>query len=134
FGDYASEYSFDYALENGLVVNVTSWVQREMGFGRSRYRIRVAVTARLWQSIVTVAPLARVWQTVTGRGSDVLWLASYALQKARRYGAETAKFDCFLPTEDDFGTDCIQPLCVKAGEERGKPYIVIGHAEEFAII
>ena len=134
FSNYPSEYSFEHALENGLVVNVTSWVQREMGFGPTRYRIQVAVTAQLWKSIVTIAPMAKVWQTVTGRGNDVLWLAAYAMQKAKRYGAESARFQCFLPTDDDWGTQAIKPLYVREGEENGKPHIVIGYVEDFAVM
>ncbi len=134
FSSVPSDYSFQHALDNGLVVIVTSWVQREMGFGPTRYRIQVAVTAQLWKSIVTIAPLAKSFQTVTGRGNDVLWLAAYAMQKAKRFGAETARFQCFLPTEDDWGTGCIKPLYVKEGEEDGKPHVVIGYAEEFAVM
>lgn len=134
FPEVSSEYSFEQALENGLIVNVTSWVQREMGFGPTRYRVQVAVTARLWRAIVSIAPLAKAWQTVTGRGNDVLWLAAYALQKAKRYGSESARFDCFLPTEDDWGTDCIKPLYIRTGEEKGKPWVVIGYPEDFAVM
>lgn len=76
FGDYSGEYTFEEARSNGTLVNVTSWVRHEMGFGESRYRVQVAVTARLWKTIVRVSPLAKVWQTVVGRGNDVLWLAS----------------------------------------------------------
>ena len=134
FPNYPSEYSFEQQLESGLIVNVTSWVQREMGFGEGRFRVRVAVTARLWRTIVTIAPLAKSFHTVTGRGNDVLWLAAYALQKARRHEADSARFQCFLPTEDDWGDDCIKPLYVRRGEERDKPYVVIGYAEEFAVV
>lgn len=134
FTTYVSEYSFEQSLENGLIVNVTSWVQREMGFGEGRFRVHVAVTARLWRTIVTIAPLAKAFHTVTGRGNDVLWLAAYALQKANRHGAETARFQCFLPTEDDWGDDCIKLLHARRGEEQGKRYVVIGFAEEFAVV
>ena len=68
FGDYSGEYTFEEALSNGMLVNVTSWVRHEMGFGESRYRVEVAVTARLWKTIVCVSPLAKVWQSVVGRG------------------------------------------------------------------
>jgi hypothetical protein len=47
FGEYVSEYSFEEALANGLLLNVTSWVRHEMGFGTNRYVVQVAVTARL---------------------------------------------------------------------------------------
>ena len=132
FGDFVSEFSFEEALANGLLVNVRSWVRHEMGFGKNRYVVQVAVTARLWKTVVCISPLAKRWQTVVGRGNDVLWLASYALLKARQVGRNAAAFQCFLPTEDDWGAECIKPLRVERREENGKPVVVIGYAEEFA--
>lgn len=134
FGQYSAEYTFEEALANGVLVNVTSWVRHEMGFGESRYRAEVAVSARLWKTIVRVSPLAKVWQTVVGRGNDVLWLASYALHKARQVGLEAAHFECFLPTEDDFGTECIKQLRAERSMQDGRSRIVIGYAEEIAAL
>lgn len=131
FGEYSREYTFEEALLNGVLVNVTSWVRHEMGFGENRYRVEVAVTARLWKTIVRVSPLAKVWQTVVGRGNDVLWLASYALHKARQVGLEAASFECFLPTEDDFGTECIKQLHAERSTQDERPKIVIGYLDEF---
>ena len=133
FGQYSSEYTFEEGLSNGVLLNVTSWVRHEMGFGESRYRVEVAVTARLWKTIVRVSPLAKVWQTVVGRCNDVLWLASYALHKARQVGLEAANFDCFLPTEDDFGAECIKQLRAQRSTQDGRPVIVIGYVEEFTV-
>ena len=134
FGDYSAEQTFEEALSNGTLVNVTSWVRHEMGFGESRYRVEVAVTARLWKTIVCVSPLAKVWQSVVGRGNDVLWLASYALHKARQIGSETANFQCCLPTEDDWGTDCIKPLRVQRSRHDERPVIVIGYVDELVML
>lgn len=133
FGDYAADYTFEEALANGTLLNVTSWVRHEMGFGENRYRVEVAVTARLWKTIVRVSPLAKVWQTVVGRGNDVLWLASYALHKARQLGMEQANFQCFLPTDDDWGAECIKPLRVQRSLRDGRSVIVIGFVEEFTM-
>jgi hypothetical protein len=133
FGHCSAEYSFDEALSNGVLVNVTSWVRHEMGFGENRYRVEVAVSARLWKTIVRVSPLAKVWQTVVGRGNDVLWLASYALHRARQVGLEAATFECFLPTEDDFGTECVKHLRAERFRQDGRPVIVIGYAEEIVL-
>ena len=132
FGQYSAEYTFEEALSNGMLLNVTSWVRHEMGFGENRYRVEVAVTARLWKTIVCVSPLAKVWQTVVGRGNDVLWLASYTLHKARQVGLEAATFECFLPTEDDFGTECIKQLRAMRSTQDGRPRIVIGYEDELA--
>jgi hypothetical protein len=84
FGQYSAEYTFEEALSNGVLLNVTSWVRHEMGFGENRYRVEVAVTARLWKTIVRVSPLAKVWQTVVGRGNDVLWLEQLTFIRSRR--------------------------------------------------
>jgi hypothetical protein len=130
FASDSREFTFEEALSNGVLVNVTSWVRHEMGFGENRYRVEVAVTARLWKTIVRVSPLAKVWQTVVGRGNDVLWLASYALHKARQVGLETASFECFLPTEDDFGTECIKQLRAMRSTQDGRPKVVIGYDDE----
>jgi hypothetical protein len=131
FGDYSREFTFEEALSNGVLVNVTSWVRHEMGFAESRYRVEVAITARLWKTIVRVSPLAKVWQTVVGRGNDVLWLASYALQKARQAGLEAANFQSFLPSEDDYGTECVKHLRAERTEDAGRWVVVIGFIEEF---
>lgn len=134
FNEFASEYSFDYALENGLLVNVTSWVKKEMGFAPHRYRIQVAVTARLWRDIVTISPVAKKWQSVTGRGNDLLWLAAYALEKARRVGDFECRFRCFLPTADSWDEECYPKLYAKRGKDNGRLHVVIGYAEEFTMI
>ncbi len=134
FGEYVSEYSFAEALASGLLLDVTSWVQHEMGYGTNRYQVKVAVTARLWKTIVRISPLAKAWQTVVGRGNDVLWLAAYALQRAQQVKRDEANFQCFLPTEDDWGTECIKPLRIERREENGKPVVVIGFVEEFAML
>lgn len=130
FGTYTSEYSFEEALASGVLLNVTSWVRHEMGFGESRYSVQVAITARLWKTIVRIAPLAKRWQTVASRGNDVLWLASYALQKARLIGDEVANFQCFLPCDDDWGTECIKHLRAERSQHGKKGVVVIGFAEE----
>lgn len=134
FGEYVSEYSFDEALSSGLLLNVTSWVVHEMGFGTNRYCVKVAVTARLWKTIVRVSPLAKRWQTVVGRGNDTLWLGAYALQRAQQVTRDRANFQCFLPTDDDWGSECIQQLHIERREEKGKRVVVIGFTEEFATL
>lgn len=132
FGDYTGECTFDEGVASGLLLNVSSWVRNEMNFGKTRYSIEVAVTAQLWKTIVRISPLAKRWQTVVGRGNDVLWLASYALHKACQVGQDTANFQCFLPTEDDWGTECIKLLRVQCSIQEGRSVVVIGYVEEFA--
>ena len=132
FGDYTGECTFDDGIDSGVLLNVSSWVRNEMNFGRNRYSVEVAVTARLWKTIVRISPLAKRWQTVVSRGNDALWLASYALHKARQVGMETANFQCFLPTEDDWGDECVKLLRVQCSLQEGRSVIVIGYVEEFA--
>ena len=115
-------------------MDVTSWVRHEMGFGPNRYRVRVAVTAKLWKTIVRISPLAKTWQTVVSRGNDTMWLAAYALQRAQQIHRDEANFQCFLPTDDDWGTECIKPLRVERRQEKGKPVVVIGFVEEFVLL
>ncbi len=92
---------------------------------------QVAVTANLWRTIVRISPLAKVWQTVVGRGNDVLWLASYALRKASQVGDQSATYQCFLPTDDDWGTESVKPLFASRCAGNGKQVVVIGYADEF---
>ena len=134
FGNYTGDCTFEEGIASGVLLNVSSWVRNEINFARNRYSGEVAVTARLWKTIVRISPLAKAWQTVVGRGNDVLWLASYALHKARQVGLEAANFQCFLPTEDDWGTECVKLLRVQCSLQDGKPVIVIGYVEEFAML
>ena len=134
FGDYVSEYSFEEAAASGQLMNVTSWVQHEMGYGKNRYSVQVAVTAQLWRTIVRISPLAKRWQTVVSRGNDVLWLGSYTLQRAQQVTKDRENFQCFLPTDDDWGTECIKQLRIERRQEKGKPVVVIGFAEEFVLL
>ncbi len=134
FGDYVNEYSFAEAIAGGQLLNVTSWVHHEMGFGPNRYCVPVALTARLWKVIVRISPLAKRWQTVVSRGNDVLWLSAYALQRAQQIHRDAANFQCFLPTDDDWGIECIKPLRVERRQEKGKRVVVIGFREEFVVL
>jgi hypothetical protein len=133
-GEQVSEYAFADAVAEGLLLNVTSWVRHEMGFGPNRYGVQVALTARLWKTIVRISPLAKRWQTVVSRGNDVMWLSAYALQRAQQIHRDAANFQCFLPTDDDWGTECIKQLRVVRRKEKGKRVVVIGFAEECVLL
>lgn len=125
-------YSLEQALTNGVLVKVTSWVVPEMGFHPLGVRVHVAVTARLWKTIATVSPRVVRFQTVRGRGDDVLWLAAYALRKARQAGQEAATFDAFLPTPQDAGAEGIKTLRAAWCEDNKKRWVAIGYPEEWA--
>ena len=127
------EYSLEEALSNGAVVKVSSWVIPEMGFHPEGRRVHVVVTVRVWKTITTISPAVLKLQTVRGRGDDMLWLAAYALRKARKAGLDAAVFDTFLPTPDDEGTDAIKTLRVGWSEGDNRRWVTIGYPEEWAV-
>jgi len=130
FGDHLSTYSHEELLSNGVLVNVTAWVHREMGFDPRGYRVQVALSARLWRSVAAIPALARTWQTFRVRGGELLWVASYALRKARRLGLEASDFQAFLPTEGDEEDIKMLRVVCSAGEDR-KLVVTVGFADEF---
>jgi hypothetical protein len=71
FGPVIHSYSRAEALEDGVLVDVTS-MAREAGF-----RIPVALTRAVWESYVTVPPKV-IAQDEPGRLWDILWMASLA--------------------------------------------------------
>ena len=79
-----STYSFEELVDNGALIKVTSWATRQMGFTGGALRVDVAVTVRLWRVLHKIPPELTFFQTVRGRGHDVLWLAGWALRRARR--------------------------------------------------
>ena len=84
-------------------MNVTAWVHREMGFGEQeqRFRVHAAVTGQLLRTLHTIPPAIGYFQTVRGRGNDVLWLAGWSLRKAREVGMNFAYFQAVLPTAEE---------------------------------
>lgn len=127
-----STYSFEELVDNGAVIKVTSWASRQMGFTGGRLRVDVAVTVRLWRVLHKIPPELTFFQTVRGRGHDVLWLAGWALRRARRHGIDQVKYLAALPTSED--DDDAKLLCAQCGAtESGRPYALIGLAEEFPL-
>ena len=69
-------YSRAQAIEDGVLVDLTEWA-RETGF-----RIPVACTAEVWHRCITPpAGTRELGQSERGRGHDVLWLLSVAIQR-----------------------------------------------------
>jgi hypothetical protein len=79
FGPVIHSYSRAEALEDGVLIDVTS-TAREAGF-----RIPVALTRAVWDSYVTVPPKV-VAQDERGRLWDILWMASLAARRNRDAG------------------------------------------------
>lgn len=116
----------------GQLMNVSSWVRPEMGFNESSGRARALITAELWRLLVSISPWAKRWQTTHSRGRDVLWMASYALQQARKVGRQSYTFQAFLPTDDD--EEALFMLRVEyAATESGRTMVLIGLAEQTAL-
>ncbi len=126
----ATEYSFEEALARGRIIDVTCWVVSEMGFAGPNIRVHVAITARLWNRMLQIATRMSRFQTVVGRRNDVLWLAAYAMEQAKKFGREAATFDALLPTDD--GDDAaIERLRVAKNQTRSdRTVVTIGFVDE----
>ena len=133
FGNYASEYSIEEMLQEGGLVKVTAWVRSDMGFATNDVRVHAAITASLWCTIVSVPASCRLWQTIRGRGNQVMWMAAWALRLARERGDDSARFQSFLPTSDDDDNPG-KALRTVTHRQAGRNWIVIEHCEERTFI
>ncbi len=131
FGNYVAEYSIDEMLQQGVLVKVTAWVIPEMGFAAGGVRVHAAITASLWRTVVSVPTSCQGWQTIRGRGNELLWIAAWALRLARERGANLASFRVFLPTTDDDPSP-EKSLRVETYKQAGRYWIVVGLYEEFS--
>lgn len=126
-------YSFEELTGEGVLIRVTSWVTREMGFAEGRYRVQVAMTVKLWAVLHRIPKELTFFQTVRGRGHDVLWLAGWALSRARRDGMDQVKYLVALPTDEQ--EEDAKLLHAQYGQSAdGTPHVVIGLPEEFPIL
>jgi hypothetical protein len=134
FPEYVDgSYSFEELTAEGVLIKVTSWVTREMGFAEDRYRIHVAMTVKLWKVLHRIPKELSFFQTVRGRGHDVLWLAGWALRRARRHGMEQVKYLVALPTHED--EEDAKLLHARYGQSAdGTRHVVIGLPEEFPLL
>jgi len=127
--DLAERY--EERLQKQQLIRVTGWTHPEMGLSKSNKPVEAAVTKELWKSLVNASPTARTWQTVRTRGGELLWVASYALRRARAMGHEAAAFQVCLPTDDEevFTMLRIEYAPYVAG--RGSELVVLGYPEDF---
>lgn len=133
FAPLETNYSFEELIDNGTLIKVTSWVTREMGFADGRYRIQVAMTVKLWAVLHRIPKELTFFQTVRGRGHDVLWLAGWALRRARGLGIDQVRYLVALPTGED--EEDAKLLHAGVGmSDTGRPHVVIGLPEEFPIL
>ena len=77
-------FSFEVALIRGMVVEVTDWVGPEIGFGKGCYRVRVALTARLWDTLLQAYERRQNGdhEKLCSKRNDILWLAAQSLERA----------------------------------------------------
>jgi hypothetical protein len=126
-------YSVELALTRGIVVEVTEWVAPDIGFGKGGYRLRVVLTARLWDTLLQAYVRRRngVPEELGKRRNDVLWLAAQALDRTMRVGSGSSNFSMYLPLENE--PEC-RTLRVERFERKVKEIcqVTIGFPEDFA--
>ena len=124
-------YSFERALARGIIVEVTDWVMSDIGFGKSSFRARVVLTARLWDTLLQTYVRLRNGQAdeASKKRNDVLWLAAQALKRAESVGLEAANFDMYWPDAEER----YKRLRVESFErvERKCRQVTIGFPEDF---
>lgn len=122
-------YSLALALTRGIVVEVTEWVVPDIGFGISGYRVRVVLTARLWDTMLQTYVRRRNAEELGKKSNDVLWLAAQALERAAYPGLGAANFSMYLPCE---AQDC-RTLRVECFERKEQKLcqVTIGFPEDF---
>ena len=132
FGKDAIEWPIERMLDRGALVRVTAWVSPEMELGPSGVRVHAVITARLWRTVVSIPAFCKSWQSVRGRGNDILWIAAWALRRARERGSDFARFCVFLPIADDDDAPG-KPLRIEAVKRKDRHWIVISLCEEFSL-
>ena len=121
-------------LDSGRLINVSSWVQREMAFTDEydRLRVHAAITVTLFNTLTKIPTFIQSFQTVRGRGHNLLWLAAWAIRKARLLNHDFAVFPLVLPTAID--ADDLKVVRVEIViEDDGRPHLTMGFAEEFPL-
>lgn len=125
-------FSFELALARGIIVEVTDWVGPEIGFGRSFYRTRVALTARVWDTLLQAyvrqknGSLEKLFRE---KRNDILWLAAQALERAT--GSDATNFTMYLPMGQ--GIEDCKTLRVECRDREDRDYsqVLIGFPEDF---
>ena len=130
--NHVTPFSFELALARGIIVEVTDWVGPEIGFGKGFYRTRLALTARVWDTLLQAyvrqknGELEKVFHE---KRNDILWLAAQALGRAT--GSDATNFTMHLPMGQEF-EDCktLRVEC-RNREDRGFSQVLIGFPEDF---
>lgn len=121
FGEVIHSYSRAQALEDGVLVDVSS-TAREAG-----WLWPVAVTSALWSVIETI-PRRHSYQSAEGRLWDVVWMASRAAKRST--GGDRMMFELILFREGS-ARKYVQLLSVVGPGDSGEPVVTIGFPEDF---
>lgn len=128
-------YSVETALVRGIVVEVTKWVPRDIGFGPAEYRTQVVLTARLWDTLLQAYVRRRNGnpEELARHHNDILWLAAQAMQQREAFSSGAANFSMYLPTGD--GRNCKTVRVERLRHKVGKKCLVtIGFPEDFVTL
>ncbi len=124
-------FSFEAALARGMIVEVTDWIGPEIGFGKRCYRVRVALSARLWDTLLQayVRRQNGDHEKLCSKRNDILWLAAQALERAESFDA--TNFTMYLPMSNGVGNDIeLRVECLER-DDRRYSQVVIGFPEDF---
>lgn len=121
FGETIYKYTRAQALEDGVLVDVTS-TAKEAG-----WRWPVAVTAALWETLQTI-PAKANWQDFKGRLWDVVWMAAQAAKRSR--GGDRLVFELTL-IRDTTRRKYVQLLAHVGPGDDGEPVVTIGFPGDF---
>lgn len=124
--------SFELALVRGMIVEVTDWVTPEIGFGRSFFRTRVALTARLWDSLLQAYVRQKndaLEHFFNQKRNDILWLAAQAMERSK--DADATNFTMYLPMAGEV-EEC-KTLRVECRDRKEQDYaqVLIGFPRDF---
>jgi hypothetical protein len=128
FGEVIHTYTRKQAIEDGVLIDVTD-MAREAGF-----RWPVAVTAAIWADCVAWSEednARQIYQDESGRLWDLLFVATYAVQTARKDN-NPLKYDIWRVPRDGRSTDSqLITLKLIAGPgDDGEPVITIMQPHE----
>lgn len=119
FGPVISSYSRAQAIEDGVLVDVSS-VAREAGF-----KSPVAMTAAAWEKCVTIPPGVTA-QDESGRLWDVIWMLHCAIKRSS--GGTRKDFELYVRnrnTDRLTRRDMVQLYALCGPGDNGAPVITI---------
>lgn len=128
FGEPISVYTRAQALENGQLVDLTSWASSGPDGMLGGFSVPVAVTGALWGAIESI-PKSQRHQDIRGRAHDVLWMGSLAARAMARDRVRDGYYKVILRSR---GTrKSTRQLWINLGhDDAGAPCVTIGFPED----